>query len=147
MHYSPRLLDDEKCCGRTSGIREFLRQDGYLISRYSTIMRYKVLADEIRTALELDGDWYSSFRIGLLSQCPSYADDFVYDGIRDFILRIPGRTYKDIFGYVHSKADAVRAVRRQREASAIAIKANRAHELERIRTRIFGKYTHKVKKG
>jgi hypothetical protein len=60
--HSPRFVydgdgcgEDTNCCrSRTSGIRSFLAQDGYLVSRYSTLMRYKRLAERIRLAAGVD---------------------------------------------------------------------------------------------
>ena len=60
--HSPRFVYDGDGCGedinccrsRTSGIRRFLAQDGYLVSRYSTLMRYKRLAERLRRAADVD---------------------------------------------------------------------------------------------
>lgn len=60
--HSPRFAydgngcgEDTNCCrSRTSGIRRFLAQDGYLVSRYSTLMRYKRLAERLRRAAGVD---------------------------------------------------------------------------------------------
>ena len=62
--HSPRFVydgdgyrGDTDCCrGRTTGIRRFLAQDGYLLSRYSTLMRYKRLAGLLRRAADVD-EW------------------------------------------------------------------------------------------
>ena len=56
--HSPRFVfdgdgcddDTNSCKGRTSGVRRFLAQDGYLVSRYATLTRYKRLAERIRLA-------------------------------------------------------------------------------------------------
>ena len=60
--HSPRFVYDgdgyrgnTDCCrGRTTGIRRFLAQDGYLLSRYSTLIRYKRLAGLLRRAADVD---------------------------------------------------------------------------------------------
>ena len=58
---------------RTSGIRKFLEQDGYLLSRYATLMRYKRLAERIRAKIGhlKRSEWrVVNLLWGLETQCP-----------------------------------------------------------------------------
>ena len=146
MHYSPRLLEDidGKCDRRTSGIREFLRKDGYLISRYSTLMRYKALADEIRIALGLDR--FTSFRIGLLEENPDPSDDYWYSMIREFILGIPGENYKDIFAHVHARVQEKREEEERQRLRSAESSAAWAREAAAIQKHLLGSYHHEIKK-
>lgn len=50
MHEARRVSSSTEgdCRGKTQGIKEYLRQDGYLYSRYSSLMRYKKLGKLLR---------------------------------------------------------------------------------------------------
>ena len=57
------------CRGRTDGIKAYLRGDGYLYSRYSSLMRYKKLGRLLREASGVDIE--SNLLWGLEPQCPT----------------------------------------------------------------------------
>lgn len=92
--------------GRTNGIRKFLEQDGYLRSRYATLMRYKRLAERIRANLGcLKASEWSSVNLlwGLEAQCPEeLAADYggeeytPYPAMRKLYVSLEGLNFKEM---------------------------------------------------
>ena len=92
--------------GRTSGIRKFLEQDGYLLSRYATLMRYKRLAERIRakTGHLKRSEWITvNLLWGLERQCPEeLAADYggeeytPYFALRKLYVSLAGLSFKEI---------------------------------------------------
>ena len=90
--------------GRTMGIRKFLEQDGYLRSRYSTLMRYRRLAERIRECLALK--WEDvNLLWGFESDCPEDLDwaveldclkDTPYPALRKLYASLEGLNFKEI---------------------------------------------------
>lgn len=68
MHYPSRVRSDDidSRKGR-AGILQYLAEDGYLASRYDTLMRYKRLGDAIREIASI------SIEVNLLWGLPDYA--------------------------------------------------------------------------
>ena len=111
--HSPRFVFDgdgcsgkTDCCkGRTSGIRRFLAQDGYLVSRYSTLMRYKRLAERLRRAAGVDE--MADLLWGLEASVPAVCreldeelcvdeSDGCYGRLRRLYLRLDGKNFSEI---------------------------------------------------
>ena len=96
LAYSRRLLSGE---GQTIGFRKFLQGDGYLISRYSTLRRYKKLAEMIRMAGDLDP--LDKNLLYAIEPCPPAFDEFDkefhYDPVREFFDKLHGSTYKELY--------------------------------------------------
>ena len=87
--------------GRTSGIRKFLEQDGYLLSRYATLMRYKRLATLIRKKVGSLDDVFSNLLWGFEPTCPEVlseeiADDSRYIKLRALYASLEGKNFKEI---------------------------------------------------
>ena len=87
--------------GRTSGIRKFLEQDGYLLSRYATLMRYKRLAALIRKKTGIQGYVFSNLLWGFEPTCPEVlsvevADDTTYIKLRALYASLEGKNFKEI---------------------------------------------------
>ena len=87
--------------GRTSGIRKFLEQDGYLLSRYATLMRYKRLATLIRKKVGSLDDVFSNLLWGFEPTCPEVlsvevADDTTYIKLRALYASLEGKNFKEI---------------------------------------------------
>ena len=61
---------------RTPGIRKFLEQDGYLLSRYSCLMRYKKLGELIRTKAKVGIE--TNLLWGLIPALPTDENDDLY---------------------------------------------------------------------
>ena len=113
-YHSPRLIglrDDpgysqyrtyrDECRGRTGGIRKFLAQDGYLLSRYSTLMRYKRLATLIRKKTGVLDYGVSNLLWGLGPTCPEVlsvelADETIYLKLRALYVSLAGKNFKEI---------------------------------------------------
>lgn len=68
LYVSPRLTDANNYTGRTCGIRKYLAQDGYLISRYATLMRFKKLGRALREKANILNS--SDLLWGLMPKCP-----------------------------------------------------------------------------
>ena len=86
---------------RTSGIRKFLEQDGYLLSRYATLMRYKRLATLIRKKVGSLDDVFSNLLWGFEPTCPEVlsvevADDTTYIKLRALYASLEGKNFKEI---------------------------------------------------
>ena len=115
-HCSPRFVydgdgygqqDTDRCRGRTSGIRKFLSQDGYLVSRYSTLMRYKRLAEHLRKVSGIDER--SNLLWGLEPSCPpdyleeleimGESGDGDYGKLRKLYASLSGMNFKGIEAY------------------------------------------------
>ena len=87
--------------GRTSGIRKFLEQDGYLLSRYATLMRYKRLATLIRKKAGLLDYVVSNLLWGLEPTCPEVlsvdiADDTDYVKLHALYASLEGKNFTEI---------------------------------------------------
>ena len=112
-HCSPRFVydgdgnneNDTDCCrGRTSGIRKFLSQDGYLVSRYSTLMRYKRLAEHLRRISGISER--SNLLWGLEPSCPAdyleeleimgESGDGDYGKLRRLYASLSGMSFKEV---------------------------------------------------
>ena len=111
--HSPRFVFDgdgcygkTDCCkGRTLGIRRFLAQDGYLVSRYSTLMRYKRLAERLRRAAGVDemADllWGLEASVPVVCReldeesCVEESDGY-YGRLRRLYLRLDGKNFSEI---------------------------------------------------
>ena len=97
-------IEFTKFRGRTMGIRKFLEQDGYLRSRYSTLMRYRRLAEHIREHLALT--WEDvNLLWGFESDCPEDLDwaveldcleDTPYPALRKLYASLEGLNFKEI---------------------------------------------------
>ena len=115
-HCSPRFIydgdsygqqDTDRCRGRTSGIRKFLSQDGYLVSRYSTLMRYKRLAEHLRKVSGIDAR--SNLLWGLEPSCPpdyleeleimGESGDGDYGKLRQLYASLSGMNFREIEAY------------------------------------------------
>ncbi len=91
---------------RTSGIRKFLEQDGYLLSRYATLMRYKRLAERIRAKIGhlKRSEWIVvNLLWGFETQCPEeLAADYggeeytPYSAMRKLYASLAGLNFKEI---------------------------------------------------
>ena len=86
------------CRGRTDGIKAYLRGDGYLYSRYSSLMRYKKLGRLLREASGVDIEF--NLLWGLDPQCPTddgepfFEDE--YDKLRSLYESINRMNFKQI---------------------------------------------------
>ena len=117
--HSPRFVfDGDGCCektdcckGRTLGIRRFLAQDGYLVSRYSTLMRYKRLAPLLRRAAGVDerADLLWGFAASIPTVCRELDEDMAagegdgcYDRLRRLYGRLNGKNYMGITAEVNA---------------------------------------------
>ncbi len=113
--HSPRFVydgdgcgEDTNCCrSRTSGIRSFLAQDGYLVSRYSTLMRYKRLAERIRLAAGVDErvDLLWGLEPSIPAECRELdedpcvnEDDGCYSKLRRLYCVLDGKNFTEIEG-------------------------------------------------
>ena len=96
LYLSPRLTDSNDYRGRTPGIRKYLEQDGYLISRYSTLMRFKKLGRAIREKCNILMD--TNLLWGFLPESPIHLDDYVQDWttIRNLYVSFEGMNFKQI---------------------------------------------------
>ena len=97
----PRIDETTPNRGRTSGIRKFLEQDGYLLSRYATLMRYKRLATLIRKKVGSLDDVFSNLLWGFEPTCPEVlsvevADDTTYIKLRALYASLEGKNFKEI---------------------------------------------------
>ena len=99
--------DTDNCRGRTCGIRKFLSQDGYLVSRYSTLMRYKRLAEHLRRVAGIDER--SNLLWGLEPRCPpdyleeleimGESGDGDYGKLRKLYASLTGMNFREIEAY------------------------------------------------
>ncbi len=113
--HSPRFVydgdgcgEDTNCCrSRTSGIRSFLAQDGYLVSRYSTLMRYKRLAERLRLAASVDEsvDLLWGLEPSIPAECRELdedlcvnEDDGCYSKLRRLYCVLDGKNFTEIEG-------------------------------------------------
>mgnify|MGYP003327591497 FL=1 len=84
--------------GHTLGIKRFLAKDGYLNSRYDTLMRYKRLGDALREVAEVDN--CVNLLWGLSETCPTdggepiFEDDWLF--LRNFYASFEGMNFKQI---------------------------------------------------
>ena len=89
--------------GQTSGIKAFLRQDGYLYSRYSCLMRYKklgqLLRDKSGVPIEANLLW------GLVPIFPTDENDDLYwheaewQALHDLYISFEGMNFKEIYTF------------------------------------------------
>ena len=111
--HSPRFVFDgdgcdedmNSCKGRTSGVRRFLAQDGYLVSRYATLMRYKRLAERIRLAAGI-GKWPDllwGLEPSIPPECRELDEDMFldegdgnYDRLRRLYGKLEGKNFTEI---------------------------------------------------
>ena len=97
MYHAPVVLPGGDDCARTSGIRKVLSADGYLLSRYSSLMRYKNLAEDIRRFAGVDIS--ANLLWGLAPQCPEDVENYPgsdYDVLRDLYASFRGMNFKQI---------------------------------------------------
>ena len=99
MYHSPIVLmgDDRS---RTEGIRKVLEKDGYLLSRYSSLMRYKNLARDIRRCAGLDET--ANLLWGFVPTPSTDEDDDLYwfedqrKALHDLYVSFEGMNFKQI---------------------------------------------------
>lgn len=96
-------MKDSDSRGRILGIRDFLRQSGYLLSRYSTLMKYKKLAERIRDFLLLEPA--DNLLWGFIERDPTEDDDLYWRNdvrlkIRKLYLELEGKNFKQIKAYL-----------------------------------------------
>ena len=86
--------------GQTSGIKAFLRQDGYLYSRYSCLMRYKKLGLLLRNRSGIPIE--ANLLWGLIPTCPTDEHDDLYcyevewQTLHDLYASFEGMNFKQI---------------------------------------------------
>ena len=86
--------------GQTSGIKAFLRQDGYLYSRYSCLMRYKKLGQLLRNRSGIPIE--ANLLWGLVTTCPTDEHDDLYcyetewQTLHDLYASFEGMNFKQI---------------------------------------------------
>lgn len=117
--HSPRFVfdgdgcdeDTNSCKGRTSGVRRFLAQDGYLASRYATLMRYKRLAERIRLAAGIDKwpDLLWGLEPSIPPECCELDEDMFldegggnYDRLRCLYGKLEGKNFTEIMAALKS---------------------------------------------
>ena len=85
---------------RALGIRKFLEQDGYLLSRYSCLMRYKKLGELIRAKAKVGIE--TNLLWGLVPACPTDEHDDLYwhedewKMLHDLYVSFEGMNFKEI---------------------------------------------------
>lgn len=96
LYHSPRLTSDNDFSGHTNGIRNYLAQDGYLISRYVTLMRFKKLGRTLREKFDILPS--SDLLWGFLPKCPFSDEESIRDwqSIREFFASFKGMNFKQI---------------------------------------------------
>ena len=96
LYHSPRLICDDDFSGHTNGIRKYLAQDGYLVSRYATLMRFKKLGRTLRERSDILPS--SDLLWGFLPKCPFSDEESIRDwqSIRDFFASFEGMNFKEI---------------------------------------------------
>ena len=86
--------------GQTSGIKAFLRRDGYLYSRYSCLMRYKKLGLLLRNRSGIPIE--ANLLWGLIPTCPTDEHDDLYcyevewQTLHDLYASFEGMNFKQI---------------------------------------------------
>ena len=86
--------------GQTSGIKAFLRRNGYLYSRYSCLMRYKKLGQLLRTRSGIPIE--ANLLWGLIPTCPTDEHDDLYcyeaewQTLHDLYASFEGMNFKQI---------------------------------------------------
>lgn len=93
MYNAPMVLMGNSKA-RTSGIRKVLEKDGYLLSRYSSLMRYKALGRDIRRYARLD--ICPNLLWGLEPTCPDEGYESEYEILRDLYASFKGMNFKQI---------------------------------------------------
>ena len=93
MYNAPMVLMGNSKA-RTSGIRKVLEKDGYLLSRYSSLMRYKALAGDIRRYARLDV--CPNLLWGLEPTCPDDGEESAYEVLRNLYASFKGMNFKQI---------------------------------------------------
>ena len=94
MYHSPVVLMRGGSRARTEGVRKVLAADGYLLSRYSSLMRYKNLAECIRRCAGLDA--WANLLWGLEPSCPEDVPETDYEILRDLYASLEGMNFKQI---------------------------------------------------
>ena len=96
LYVSPRLTDANNYTGRTCGIRKYLAQDGYLISRYATLMRFKKLGRALREKANILNS--SDLLWGLMPKCPFGDEESNIDwqSTRKLFSSFEGMNFKEI---------------------------------------------------
>lgn len=96
LYHSPRLTSDNDFSGHTNGIRNYLAQDGYLINRYATLMRFKKLGRAIREKANILNS--SDLLWGLMPKCPFDDEESNIDwqSIRKLFASFEGMNFKQI---------------------------------------------------
>lgn len=94
LHHAPGYVGSSDFTGRTSGVREYFRKDGYLISRYDTLMRFARLGKLLRLTSSF-GDWDMSQ--ATLEKCPEDFDDFIYGELQEEFKQYEGMNFKQIY--------------------------------------------------
>ena len=86
--------------GQTSGIKAFLRQDGYLYSRYSSLMRYKKLGQFLRDRSGIPIE--ANLLWGLVPSFPTDESDDLYwheaewQALHDLYVSFEGMNFRQI---------------------------------------------------
>ena len=94
LHHAPGYIGSNDFTGRTSGVREYFRKDGYLISRYDTLMRFARLGKFLRLTSSF-GDWDMSQ--ATFEKCPEDFDDFIYGELQEEFKQYEGMNFKQIY--------------------------------------------------
>ena len=96
LYLSPRLTSANNYTGRTCGIRKYLSRDGYLISRYATLMRFKKLGSDLREKANILNS--SDLLWGLMPKCPFGDEESNIDwhSICDLFATFEGMNFKQI---------------------------------------------------
>lgn len=94
IHHAPAYVSAKDYTGRTKGVRAFLQPDGYLASRYDTLMRFARLGKFLRLTSAF-GDWDMSQ--ATLDECPADFDDFIYGELREEFNQYEGMNFKQIY--------------------------------------------------
>ena len=88
------------CRGQTIGIKAFLRQDGYLYSRYSCLMRYRKLGQLLRERSGIPIE--ANLLWGLVPNFPTDENDDLYwhesewQALHDLYASFEGMNFKEI---------------------------------------------------
>lgn len=94
MHHAPAVLIHSGDAARTEGVRKVLERDGYLLSRYSSLMRYKNLARDIRKCAGLDVT--ANLLWGLEPSCSEDVPELEYEVLHDLYASFKGMNFKQI---------------------------------------------------
>lgn len=100
---APRLHPiDKDCRGRTKGIRTFLAQNGYLLSRYACLMRYKKLGEQLRKAADIQDDVDLLWGLGLaLPEDPEYAENDI-EILKALYSSLEGLNFREILNVLNT---------------------------------------------